>query len=52
MKLLRGQEFFITSFIVTATAVVSVSLTKYDSSDVVGDILWRQFVMMTKLRSW
>ena len=31
MKLLRGQEFFITSFIVTATAVMSVSLTKYDS---------------------
>ena len=33
MKLLRGQEFFITSFIITASAVVSVSLTEYGLID-------------------
>ena len=30
MKLLRGQGFFITSFIITTTTVVSVSFTEYD----------------------
>ena len=58
MKLLRGQGFFITSFIITASAVVSVSLTEYGLIDGlegwsdVGDWCWRQFLLMARFRCW